>query len=182
MTDRIHIFGASGSGTTTLGQALAARLGGRHLDTDAYYWVPTDPPFTHKRDPSERVAMIQHDTADVARWVLSGSLCSWGDPLLASFTLAIFVRLEPQARLRRLRNRETQRHGARIQPGGDMHDQHVAFMEWASRYDTADASIRSLEMHRQWMTRLDCPVIELDSIAPVDTLCDHVVACEVAGT
>ena len=38
---RIHILGASGSGTTTLGRALAERLQCRHFDTDDYFWLPT---------------------------------------------------------------------------------------------------------------------------------------------
>lgn len=41
----IHITGASGSGTTTLGRALAQALGWRYLDADRYYWLPTSPPF-----------------------------------------------------------------------------------------------------------------------------------------
>jgi adenylate kinase family enzyme len=43
---RIHILGASGSGTTTLGAALADRLGHPHVDADSLFWLPTDPPFT----------------------------------------------------------------------------------------------------------------------------------------
>jgi len=31
---RVHIVGASGSGTTTLGRALATQLGCPHVDTD----------------------------------------------------------------------------------------------------------------------------------------------------
>jgi predicted kinase len=31
---RLHLLGASGSGTTTLGRALAQRLGCPHFDTD----------------------------------------------------------------------------------------------------------------------------------------------------
>jgi adenylate kinase family enzyme len=42
---RVHIVGASGSGTTTLGKALAARAGCAHLDTDEFFWMPTEPPF-----------------------------------------------------------------------------------------------------------------------------------------
>jgi adenylate kinase family enzyme len=34
---RIHLIGASGSGTTTLGRALAQRLGYPHFDTDHYF-------------------------------------------------------------------------------------------------------------------------------------------------
>jgi adenylate kinase family enzyme len=41
---RIHIFGASGSGTSTFGRALAAELSIRFFDADDYYWLDTDPP------------------------------------------------------------------------------------------------------------------------------------------
>lgn len=73
---RIHVFGASGSGTTTLGSHLASAIGGRHLDADAYYWIATDPPFTTKREPAERIATIERDAEGWHAWVLSGSLCS----------------------------------------------------------------------------------------------------------
>jgi len=44
MIQRIHILGASGSGTTTLGRALAERLQYPHFETDDYFWLPTAPP------------------------------------------------------------------------------------------------------------------------------------------
>ncbi len=34
---RIHIFGASGSVTTTLGNQLAKKLNYKHFDNDEYY-------------------------------------------------------------------------------------------------------------------------------------------------
>ena len=46
----IHVMGASGSGTTSLGRALADRLDIAHLDTDDFFWLPTDPPFTTPRE------------------------------------------------------------------------------------------------------------------------------------
>jgi hypothetical protein len=55
---RIHVVGASGSGTTTLGRALAKRLGCRHLDTDDVFWLPSDPPFRYVRDRGERQALL----------------------------------------------------------------------------------------------------------------------------
>lgn len=42
----IHILGASGAGTSTLGQALEQTYGFKWLDTDDYFWMPTNPPFT----------------------------------------------------------------------------------------------------------------------------------------
>jgi adenylate kinase family enzyme len=176
MVHRIHVFGASGSGTTTLGAEVAAALGARFLDADAYYWFPTDPPFTHKREPAERVAMVEGDVDGVDDWVLSGSLCNWGDPLLERFTLAVFVYLEPDLRMARLAERERARYGDRIRPGGDMHESHRAFMDWARSYDHALAPVRSLDLHERWMPRLRCPVLRLDARLPVEELRDRVVA------
>lgn len=71
---RIHIFGASGSGTTTLGRELSSRLGIVHLDTDDYYWFPTDPPFTAKRPIAERIELLKNELADrVFRFISSMS-------------------------------------------------------------------------------------------------------------
>ena len=43
---RIHVLGASGSGTSSLAAAIARRHGHRHLDTDDFFWMPTDPPYS----------------------------------------------------------------------------------------------------------------------------------------
>lgn len=178
---RVHLFGASGSGTTTLGRRVAAAIGGCHLDTDAYYWLATDPPFTSKRDPAERVAMIERDVRDLDDWVLSGSLCSWGDPLLERFTLAVFLHLDRDVRMARLAAREAARYGTRILPGGDLRAQHVAFLAWARSYDDAVAPVRSRDLHERWMARLPCPVLRLDAALPVDALCDAVLSRLGAG-
>jgi adenylate kinase family enzyme len=178
---RMHVFGASGSGTTTLGRALSERIGGRFLDTDAYYWLVTDPPFTTKREPSDRVAMIERDIQGETDWVLSGSICSWGEPLLHHFTVAVFLRLDPALRMARIHERERQRYGERIGPGGDLRAAHLEFMDWARSYDHAKAPIRSLDLHERWMRQLRCPIIRLDSAGPVDELCDEVLVRVAAG-
>lgn len=171
MPHRIHVFGASGSGTTTLGRRLAAAIGGRHLDTDDFYWLATDPPYTTKRDISDRIAGIERDVAGHTDWVLSGSLANWGDPLLGRFTRAVFLFLAPELRMARLVARERARYGDRVLPGGDLHVQHIAFLAWARSYDHARAPVRSLDLHERWMTRLPCPVTRLDADRPVDALC-----------
>ncbi|ETX02276.1 MAG: hypothetical protein ETSY1_04195, partial [Candidatus Entotheonella factor] len=86
-TKRIHLLGASGSGTTTLGRALVERLNCPHFDTDDYFWLPTDPPFTHKRDTPWRQQRLMDDLTTHDAWVLSGSLCGWGDVAIPLFEL-----------------------------------------------------------------------------------------------
>ena len=55
----IHIFGASGSGTTTLGKYISRRLGYFFMDTDDYFWMPTNPLYSIKRDNSQRLVMMK---------------------------------------------------------------------------------------------------------------------------
>lgn len=61
MRNILHIFGASGSGTTTLAKAIYETFGHTHLDTDDYFWVPTDPPYTTKRTPRKRQKLLKAD-------------------------------------------------------------------------------------------------------------------------
>lgn len=170
----LHVFGASGSGTTTIAGAVAERLDLLHLDADNYYWVPTDPPFQEKTDPAGRAPRILDDVRHHRRWILSGSLCSWGQKLEPHFDMAFLVTLDTPTRLARLKNREYERYGERIRPGGDMHDEHVAFLEWAAQYDTGCAPIRSLDMHTRWMAGLACPGVMVSNDGNIEDLLDEV--------
>src|SRR4051812_33231927 len=106
MIRRIHILGASGSGTTTLGRALAKRLQYPHFDTDNYFWLPTDLPFTHQRERTERQRLLMDDITAQDSWVLSGSLCGWGDVAITLFELVVFLSIPPDIRMARLHQRE----------------------------------------------------------------------------
>jgi adenylate kinase family enzyme len=72
---KTHLFGASGVGVTTLGEALSQQLGLPYLDTDTtdtYFWRPTEPPFTQGRLAAERDAQLTHDLTEPLSWLLSG--------------------------------------------------------------------------------------------------------------
>ncbi len=148
---RVHITGASGSGTTTLGAALAAERGGTHLDADDFYWLPTDAPFTAKRDPADRLARLRAALVRPAVAVLSGSIMGWGAAVEDAFDLVVFLRLDAPTRVERLRARETARLG-HADP---------AFLAWAAQYDAGPPAGRSLARHRAWLAERTCPVVEI---------------------
>ena len=174
---RIHITGASGSGTTALGRAVAGALAVPHHDTDDYFWRPTTPAYTEKRESAERLRLMKEMFLPRAQWVLSGSLQGWGDPIISHFDLVVFLYVAKDLRLQRLRAREATRFGAEaIAPGGWHHQETEDFVEWASRYDEGDTVSRTLEKHRAWLGSLPCPVIELDSASPLSELVTQVVA------
>jgi adenylate kinase family enzyme len=168
LADRIHIFGASGTGTTTLATAIAERFGHTHLDVDRYFWEPTAPPFRKMRELPARQRMLAEALDAHRRWVLSGSLCSWGDMFIPRFELAIFLRIPPETRMARIMARERQRYGDAIDPGGEMRTQHLEFIEWASKYDTADESMRSLVLHEKWIMTLPCRCTRLEGDLTTD--------------
>jgi adenylate kinase family enzyme len=176
MTHRLHIVGASSSGTTTLGAALAERIGGAHLDTDDFFWEATDPPFNTDRPVENRVALMTAALAPHDGWVISGSLMSWGDGFIPRFDRVIFLHVPQEVRMARLIERERARYGARIEPGGRMHDQHRAFVAWAASYETPGFSGRSLERHRAWLAGLPCPVLEIVGAPTVDDSLERVLA------
>jgi 8-oxo-dGTP pyrophosphatase MutT (NUDIX family)/adenylate kinase family enzyme len=179
---RIHITGASGAGTTALGRVLAERLQVDHLDTDEYFWQPTNPPYQKSRPRDERLRLLATALDTAGNWVLSGSLAGWGDPIKERFDLVIFLCAPTAVRLDRLRRREVERHGPEaLAPGGAMHASHVEFLAWASRYDSGDESMRSLRLHEQWLAGLGCTVIRLDAERPLADLVDAAFASTYGG-
>ncbi len=169
MDRRIHIFGASGSGTTTLGRALSERLGIPHFDSDDYFWVQTTPvPFTVKTDVSDRVARLQKDLLAYPEWVLSGSLCDWGDPAIPLFTLVVFLWIPADIRMKRIKEREVSRYGVEaLSPGGWFYTNHLDFMAYAESYDSGGLDIRSRGLHEQWMRKLPCRLLRIEE--PIST-------------
>jgi adenylate kinase family enzyme len=169
MYKRIHILGASGSGTTTLGSALAKHLQYHHFDSDVYYWFPTDPPFQTKRDIEQRRKLLLNDLSNHESWVLSGSLCNWGDVAIPLFELAVYLWLPADIRLNRLRDREERYFGMdKISPGGQLYLKYKEFMEWAAKYDEGDESIRSRKLHEKWLKELRCKVIRIETDLSID--------------
>lgn len=170
MLDRIGITGAAGCGVTTLGAALAARLGAVPIDTDDHYWVDTDPPYRDKRDVSERLRRIAAEQARTGRWVMSGTLQGWAESAIKEAQLIVFLEAPTDIRMERLRRREQGRFGDALLPGGAMHDIHRAFIEWAAQYEEGAQPGRSRPKHERWLAGLEIPVLRLDSTQATDQL------------
>ncbi len=147
---RIHIMGASGSGVTSLGRALADALAIPHHDTDDYFWLPTTPPYRNMREIAERLRLMREMFLPRADWQLSGSLAGWGDPIIPQFDLVAGIDA--------------------VGAGGWRHQETEEFIEWASHYDAGDREGRGLARHQAWLAALPCPVLRLDGTRPLPEL------------
>ena len=168
MKQVIHLYGASGSGTSTFGRFISKQLGYFFMDTDDYFWEKTNPPYTVKRENAERLRLMREDIDRYENIVIAGSLVDWGDELIPLFTLAISVETDTDIRLKRLKIREREHFGSRIDVGGDMYINHKKFIEWAGDYDEGGLDMRSKAKHDEWQKHLLCPILFVDGDTPVE--------------
>lgn len=181
LTMHIHIFGASGSGVTTLGKALADELGYPYFDADSYFWEQSDIPFSVKRNPQSRNAMLLNDLSENENWVLGGSIVSWGDEIPKLFDLAVFLLLPQDVRLERLKKREHERYGDIIHTDPERKQKYTDFITWASGYDdnttqssTGSGLGRTLKVHRDWAAKLNCGYFEIIGDTTVNQRIDQI--------
>jgi len=176
---RLHIIGGSGSGTTTLGRAIADAWSVPHADSDDYFWVPTDPPYTQQRNPARRVELMLEVFAQRSVWVLSGAINGWGEEILQRCDAVVLLSLGAHERLQRIEQRERIRRRTEeinTEAFGE-------FMTWASSYDDPEFQGRSRARHEAWLATLKRPVLRLDSSPTVQELRDEVLSWEpVRGT
>jgi hypothetical protein len=171
---RVHVLGAAGSGTTTLGRALADHWSVPHADADDYFWMPTNPPFVEKRPEEQRLSLMREVFLPREAWVLSGSMVGWGESVVAQCDAVVFLTLDPDERLRRLEAREVRRRG------GKAFDKMAwsEFLDWARGYDDPAFGGRSRAAHEAWLSELDLPVLRLSSTSSVAELRDAVLGWE----
>ena len=166
MTRGIMIFGAPGSGQTTLGKALAQQLNAAHLDLDDYHWRwDTDIPYTVFRSAEERTNHLLDDIAQCSYFVMSGNMWSIRKTFEPLFDLAIFITVSDEIRAERVRAREQARWGSRILPGGDMYEANPIYsQDYLERVRAANHA----EQHKQWIAELPCPVMHIDGTMPIE--------------
>ncbi len=171
---RINVLGASGSGTSSLGRALAGRLSIAHFESDDYFHAESDPPFTRPRGAEDRYARMMADLGSVESWVLSGGVAGWSPYPELDFTMIVFLVVPTEVRLERLRARERARFGARVLAGGDMFELHEEFIAWAAGYDAGDVEGKTLSRHEAYLAEQRCPVRVVRGVRALAEIADEV--------
>lgn len=165
MPQGILILGLNGCGKTTVGRALAKRLGFFRMDAEDYYFpVPGD--YSISRTEEEVHRLMVADIEKHGDFVLSCVRCNISDPLVRQIRLAVVLRAAPELRAERICQREIARFGERVLSGGDMYEAQQAFH--------AFAAARTEELVNQSLARLSCPVIEIDASLPVESIVEQI--------
>ena len=160
---KINIFGASGSGVTTLGTALAAQLKINYFDSDAFFWEETEVPFSITRDPELRNKEFLTVSEQWEDWILGGSVVNWGTAVTEKFDFIVFLHIPQPIRMERLQNRETERYGAAILADPARKEKSEVFLEWAKDYDEVTGiATRNIKAHREWLQHQKIPILEIN--------------------
>lgn len=154
----ILITGAAGTGTSTLANALAKELSTSHLEADDFLWLPSNPPYQHLADKTQRGERLLQEMRAHGRAVVAGSVMGWGLPLENEFDLVVFLYLPVELRLERLERREVKRFG-QAKP---------EFLAWAAQYDEGGVPGRSLAGHQEWLSVRTCFVLRLEGDMSVE--------------
>ncbi len=165
----IHICGACGSGTSTLGCALERKYGYKWLETDDYFHLPNGQFRSHE----ERDKLLMERINKHPKCAISGSLANWGDVFIPRFDLVVYVSTATNIRIDRLKKREYGRFGERICKGGDMYNNHINFIEGAGKYDILEQG-RCKKRHEEWFKLLTCPLLRVDGTESVDVLLEKI--------
>lgn len=161
---KIHILGAAGTGTTSIGKHIAQYFNLPHIETDFFSWKQTNPPFSTYIEKAESAKAIRSWFDAQPSFVISGSLSKYGKDFAKDLDLVVFLTAPLDVRLKRIQAREKKLYGKRVLPGGDMHENYLSFVDFAKRYDNGDLSFRSKAQHQKFLTQdISCPIIEINT-------------------
>ena len=157
----INIFGSSGSGQTTLAKQVAKEFNYKFVDVDDYLWQKTDPPFTKRNSNPVACKLIKEQLKDLKPAVISGSLVGICDELKPKIDFFVYINLDKEIRIKRIMEREKERLGERINPGGDLYNQHQDFLQWISDYEENPETLRSRRQHLLWLDDVNKTVLKI---------------------
>ncbi|MBQ7017268.1 MAG: AAA family ATPase [Firmicutes bacterium] len=166
MEKGIIICGLNGSGKTTTGREVAARLCFKRMDVEDYYFLDSEIPFSVSRTKDEVRELMWADIQLHKNYVLSSVGCDWGEKIENTYALAVFLTAPRETRMARIDHREIVRFGDRVLEGGDMYEQQKRFRQFVSG--------RSEEPYRAKVMQLNCPVLELDSTQPLEVIVEKI--------
>ena len=157
----ILVMGLNGCGKSTLGRALAERLGYRFMDAEDYYFpAGQDNPYAVSRTREEALSLLRADVRRYPRFVYASVFGPRDEDIEVRCALAVVLRAPTDVRLRRVEERGIARFGDRVREGGDMYEQERRFHAFAARRSEED-----VEAH---VSRLSCPTLRLDAARPIE--------------
>ena len=169
---RLLISGGPGSGCTATAEGVSEKLGIPLFDSDSFFHKPSEPPFQEQYSPVERRLMLETALSPQTNWVVSGSVATWELDSIEP-THGVLLNISREVRLQRLAERQRTQFGNRVEQGGDMHDEHQAFMDWAAGYESREERGRNLSTDRKFLVTQCDHFMSIDQVAGIDAIVER---------
>ena len=158
----IQICGLNGCGKSTLGRALAKKLGFHFIDNENLYFSRNSEneayTATKSRDEVER--LLINEVHAHGNFVFSAVKGDYGKEIIPFYQYVVLIEVSKEIRMQRVRNRSFQKFGDRMLAGGDLYEQEEAFFRMVES--------RTEEYVENWVNTLNCTVIRIDGTQPVE--------------
>lgn len=165
---KVQIIGGSGTGKSTLAKYISVKESIKWIDTDHYLWK--DDSFSENNPIEKRIEMYQRDIKSNNSYIVSGSIYMWCPEGFSNRDLLVFLSVDEEVRMKRLRNREIERNSQMsLDDNGEYTND---FLEWCKTYWLEEEKSKAGTYAEQsyQMTISKSPVLKLDSSRPLDEL------------
>lgn len=154
--------GLNGCGKSTLGRALAQKIGFHFIDNEELFFTrnAADEPYQNPRSRAEVEKLLMEEVRKHGDFVLAAVRGDYGKEILPLYRYAVLMEVPKEIRMERIRNRSFQKFGSRMRAGGELYEQEEAFFRTAAS--------RPEDYAATWTRTLDCPVLSVDGTRPVD--------------
>ena len=158
----IQICGLNGCGKSTLGKALAERLGFHFIDNENLYFsgANSDDPYRNPKSRTEVERLLMEEVRKYPDFVFAAVKGDYGNDILQKYSYVVVMEVSPKIRAQRVRSRSFQKFGSRMLPGGDLYHREEAFFQLADSRRDDDIE--------KWLQKVSCPIIRVDGTKPIE--------------
>ena len=163
----IQVCGLNGCGKSTLGKALAERMGFRFIDNETLYFSETYANETYMK-PKSRKDVEKLLIEEIKKYPDFVFVAVKGDYGIEEFyNYIVMIEVPRDVRLQRVRNRSFQKFGNRMLSGGDLYEQEEQF------FRTVEA--RRDSFTEDWLKSVECPVIRVDGTKTIEENVEYII-------
>ncbi len=165
----IHIMGASGTGTTSIGAALAKALSYNVIESDFYKWKQTVPAFQEMRPLEESNALLLEQIEKNKNLIIAGSLHA--NPVtFAYIDLIIYLYAPTRVRMRRIKRRDKLMGYNSMKQDESVRRNFKDFLWCAKNYDNLAFDGRSKLSQEYVISSCNAPVIRINTNKKFDKI------------
>ncbi len=170
----IHVMGASGSGTSSLGEYLGRELGFDVIESDFYKWKQTIPQFQVMRPIEESNKLLLDKIANSENLIIAGSLHS-NSVIFKYIDIIIYLKCPTHIRLKRIKQRDIDvGRNSLNSDDAEVRENFLGFLELAKKYNSLGLDKRSRASQKWVISSCNAKVIKIRTNRKVEKVRNNV--------